>query len=326
MTKSTQRLIYIDTLRAISILYIIGIWHIDDYANDCLYSPITELATFGVLNIFVYISGFILTWNHQSILSSTQLKGFIWGRIIRIYPLYFITVIIYFVMFHIPWVQLVTSVLLIDMISNNSVFTLWFIGMIFNYYILISLILYDFTWKKFMTISMLFVFVSFVLSMTTNLIDKNLLLYYPALALGISSAKSNKIRDYFENNIFNLVVMLFVLTIITLYYLHFANTRIGTLILFFGGICTLFPSLKISKKFSSYLNLTMIKKLSYASFCMYLFHRIIYTMMLKFYHPKHDVGTLLFLAIVGLPATYYVAYFIQRNYDKLVIYLTGQSS
>jgi peptidoglycan/LPS O-acetylase OafA/YrhL len=326
MAKSTQRLIYIDTLRAISILYIIGIWHIDDYANGCFYSPITQLAAFGALNIFVYISSFILTCNHQSILSATQFKEFIWKRIIRIYPLYLITIIIFFVMFHIPWIQLLASVLLIDMITNSSVFTLWFIGMIFNYYILISLILYKFTWKRFVTISMLFVFLSFILFMTTDLIDKRLLLYYPAFALGISSAKNSKIRSYFENNIFSLVMVLFVLASISLYYLHFANNRIGTLILFFGGICTIIPSLTLSKKLSSYLNLNIIKKLSYASFCMYLFHRIIYSMVLQVFHPKHDASTLFLLAIVGLPVIYYFAYFIQRNYDKLIIYLTGQSS
>lgn len=59
---------------------------------------------------------------------------------------------------------------------------------------------------------------------------------------------------------------------------------------------------------------------------MYLFHRIIYSMVLFLFHPKHDGWTLILLAIVGLPVIYYFAYFIQRNYDKLTIYLTGQSS
>lgn len=58
--------------------------------------------------------------------------------------------------------------------------------------------------------------------------------------------------------------------------------------------------------------------LSYASLCMYLFHREIYIIMLKIWNPANPIGVCLYLGIAGVIISTVVAYYIQLVYDKVI--------
>jgi len=63
MKDFSNRISSFDLLRALSMLFIIGVWHIDDYANQIFKSPITYTMKISALSIFVYMSAFLLSKN-----------------------------------------------------------------------------------------------------------------------------------------------------------------------------------------------------------------------------------------------------------------------
>jgi peptidoglycan/LPS O-acetylase OafA/YrhL len=59
-------------------------------------------------------------------------------------------------------------------------------------------------------------------------------------------------------------------------------------------------------------------RLCYASFCAYLFHRHIYRILLLIFQPSSGGGTVLYLALVGVPMAFLTGFFVQSAYDRLV--------
>ena len=63
----------------------------------------------------------------------------------------------------------------------------------------------------------------------------------------------------------------------------------------------------------------VISYLSYASMCAYLFHREVYWMLwARYTPPSNDWYIILYLFFIGVPVTFFLSYYIQRGYDKLV--------
>ena len=62
--------------------------------------------------------------------------------------------------------------------------------------------------------------------------------------------------------------------------------------------------------------LTIILKISNASFCMYLFHRVVYWGLLKLYTPHSKVLIVIYLLALGVPLTYYLSATTQEYYDR----------
>lgn len=63
---------------------------------------------------------------------------------------------------------------------------------------------------------------------------------------------------------------------------------------------------------------SIIVNISYSSFCMYLFHRIIFNIMLDVYRPETDILILIYLYIIAVPIVIFASYFIQTRYDSLL--------
>ena len=82
--KANKRNLTLDITRAICILWIVGVWHLQDYfaqlnfAND-----VTKMITAGVLVTFTFLSGLFLGKKKISALQFYQ------GRLKRFYILFF---------------------------------------------------------------------------------------------------------------------------------------------------------------------------------------------------------------------------------------------
>lgn len=326
MIPCENRLVYLDFLRSLLILEIVGFWHIDDYAGDIFSSKTTELITIGVLNAFIFISSYILYLKYGNIKTISELKSFILKRIARIYPLYLFTLLLFYYFFHCTNFELISQIFLFNMFSNTSISTLWFIGLIFNFYMIFPLICYRTSLKKIITFSGLFLSVCLVLLFLTERIDKRIVLYYPSFIIGILYCRYES-SFYFlekENFIFILLVASILLLISSQ---HLNNAKISPLLLFLGGIFLIFPSLYFSKKSIPYLKsriLDFFYKISYASFCMYLLHRLIYSALLKIYHPSSNFYTLLFLYFVGIPLLLIISYKVQYYYGFLIKHINDR--
>jgi len=59
-----------------------------------------------------------------------------------------------------------------------------------------------------------------------------------------------------------------------------------------------------------------LQKIAYASYVMYLFHRPVWWLMADIYDPANVEIKALYLALLGIPLTIFVSYYLQKFYDK----------
>ncbi len=67
-----------------------------------------------------------------------------------------------------------------------------------------------------------------------------------------------------------------------------------------------------------------VTALSYASFCAYLFHREVIWVMFHVFKPQGSMPIFLYVLIVGVPLSFFCAYWIQKGYDKLLEKMTSR--
>ncbi|HDL01348.1 MAG TPA: hypothetical protein ENH23_03855 [candidate division Zixibacteria bacterium] len=257
-----ERLYVLDWIRVFAIFYIIFVWHIDDYSNNIFSNMVTSTLAYICLYVFVFVSSYLLACNY-TISKPKEIIAFIKKRAVRVYPLYLLALIMFLMTSQISLKEFLIGAFLLNMILNTSLLTLWFISMIFIFYLLLSVILYNYSLIRTVYISFAFSLLCYILHKTFGLISPKLVYYYPAFFVGIFCAKRLHI-DF-----------------------KWGKSKI-------------------------------IALLSYSTFCMYLFHRIIYWGLLKIYIPDTNAMIVVYLACAGIPALYFVSTGLQAGYDKIV--------
>jgi len=53
----------------------------------------------------------------------------------------------------------------------------------------------------------------------------------------------------------------------------------------------------------------------YASFCMYLLHRVVFDLTLRIHSPGTNTLTVVYLTLTAIPVTYFASFYLQRGYD-----------
>lgn len=59
------------------------------------------------------------------------------------------------------------------------------------------------------------------------------------------------------------------------------------------------------------------KGVAYASFCMYLFHRVIFYGITNIYTPSDNIHTVVYLTLLAVPVIYVASFYTQKGYDRL---------
>jgi hypothetical protein len=75
----------------------------------------------------------------------------------------------------------------------------------------------------------------------------------------------------------------------------------------------------MGKLVSPIVNKTLYLNIAYASYCMYLFHRVIFHLVTNIYSPGNDIYMLIFLILVAVPIIYVTSFYLQKYYDRLII-------
>ncbi|MFX1390006.1 MAG: acyltransferase family protein [Promethearchaeota archaeon] len=200
-----QKLPEIDILRIISILIVMIAIHIPiSYAYN-FYIELDQYGMFLVNNVgifvsmgsFVFVSGFglYLSPNNRKLNSSKKKFSFLKKRFIRIFPLYWIAIVLFiffvgysnmdplYLFYHFLGLQIIVAPYF-----GEPMLTLWFVGIIVIYY-LIYLVLNSLGSIKLIipaSIGILFFFV--FLSGATGLVENRFFLYYSLFPLGIIAA------------------------------------------------------------------------------------------------------------------------------------------
>ena len=187
----SQRNVSFDLLKVAAMIYVIFGWHMDDYAHNILATDIGRTLVIGALGIFVFVSGFTLSNSCGKVTSFSDVWRFIKKRVVRIYPLYLASLVLFFITSEITSKQFFSGLFLLNSILNIQIKTLWFVTMIFIFYLMLPLIVYQFSVVRVLFISTFFMATCLLLNKTAGLMDIRLTYYFPLFILGIFCAYSD---------------------------------------------------------------------------------------------------------------------------------------
>jgi surface polysaccharide O-acyltransferase-like enzyme len=145
------------------------------------------------------------------------------------------------------------------------------------------------------------------------------MLLFPAFALGILFAKYEK---WFLSLNFGLVAALFVFCL-AFSLMQFDSWTISTfknLPMLVVGCCAI---LIIVMKVEDELHIPKwIEFVSYSSLSVYMFHRVVYKVLIYVYFPDSGLFQIFYLFLICLPVTILVSGMIQRIYDMILSHVS----
>jgi peptidoglycan/LPS O-acetylase OafA/YrhL len=267
------------------------------------------------LGLLFFISGYLIgikqvEFNVQNILC------FVGRRFIRIYPPFLVAVFLFYFLEIIDRSSAIRVALLITPFLSPVPKTLWFIPVIFFYY-LIAPIFYSYALKRwqFLLLTISLISVLTLYSFYTNWLDKRVILYLPSFLVGLFVGKNSlAISNVTIWKLLPILPIALFIGFITDSGLNLSNYLMSPFVTILTLVIFILTSKTIENNISSIIS-SIVKKLSYASYFMYLSHRPIYTTLLNIWTPVSQFRKFLYLVLVCLPSIVVVSWILQRTYD-----------
>ena len=316
MEKESGRIAVFDFLRAVAIMYIIGVRHIDDYASGFFHCKVDDILTYSFLGLFIFISGFLLNTNNN-LGSKTDVFLFFKKRFFRIYPLYIIAVFLFYLGGLTSFKGFLLGAVFLNTIVIHTIPTLWFVSVICVYYLLFPLLVWKYKASKMLLIFSSIMFVLIAFHNQFNLIDYRLIIFFPAFVGGVYFSKLDTPILILTGRFFLQVSIVIFFISSVLFFVFDSNSIRFVFLCFF--VSTSIPIIfYLSNKIPWIVDAAFFKKIAYAAFSMYLFHRLIFHAVIFLYKPESDIAILIYLYVVAIPLIYYFSYFTQLYYDKIL--------
>lgn len=197
LAAAPVRLPWIDGLRAVCALYIVGFWHLMDYVGAWpgYHNAVTQRLTVMVLGLFVLLSGFLLG---QGAVAPgwAGLRRFWSRRLRRIYPLYLLALLAFWGIGLIGLKGVAKAALGLSMVWGPPPPTLWFVTALLVYYAVAPWLIraLDQGRTAGLAAAGLIAAVLAVLVLGGGHGDRRLLLYFPAFAAGLALARGGLSR------------------------------------------------------------------------------------------------------------------------------------
>ncbi len=310
-----------DYVRSICVIYIVCFWHMVSYTDISGFKNFRsqnnfEQITYCVLACFMIISGFFAYREYHGF--KDVLKYYA-GRFLRLWPLFAIAEIA-MVFLGINDRQMLPYVLCgLGWLKKPYPLTLWFAGVIFLFWLLSPLL----SMKKWqisagIAVTAEVIFVALSVFFTA---DERLYFYWPFFAAGCFFGKLIREKDFritIDTLRGRIITVAISLTCIALSVLisfitdskDFKTATIPAAVLFIAGWFLFFHVLHC--KFTD----TIARHITYASMCMYLFHRVFFDILCRRAGFKvNSVGAWILAVLLIFTA----GYAIQFLYD----FLTG---
>lgn len=306
-----QRSMAIDFLRALSVLWIVGFWHVSDYVPELggLKNTGTYLVTVFCLALFVLISGFLLG-RRPFQASRANVGRFYLSRFGRVYPPFVAASALFALIGFGAPESLVKGVFLIAMLWGPPPLTLWFMAMICLLYAITPALLVlrrnnVLFWAAIIAASAIGAF-------ATSAIDPRLILYFPVYCLGIwLSAAPERLTKLVPWIAFAIP---FVFALSTSVPLAHADQNL----LMLPWALTSAPLiLALAIRIDVHLpRWQAIAVVSAASFFLYLFHRVAYAAALHLHDPSAPLARAFYLSLIVLPVAMIASWIGQSIYDR----------
>ncbi|WP_155314002.1 acyltransferase family protein [Desulfosarcina ovata] len=319
-----NRNIGIDLLRGLSILYIVGFWHMFNYTKAFpeYYNPFTRRLTLIILGTFVFISGYFIG-GEDLIINKHNIIAFYKKRLLRIYPLYIIAIYL-FTLFNLS--NVITSVkagVMISMLLKPAPVTLWFITMLILFYVISPFLIHcskSIKANRLIFYYLIFITLLMIYSYFTRMLDVRFVMYFPSFALGVFVANKNE-SIHRTNNSFTIIIMISSVIFSFFKAPHEQLKLLMYIPMILSCSYFLFQSFKYLSVSSKHA-CKIIIFLSYSSYCMYLFHRLIYINFKKIYFPEVYLYQFFYLVFLCLPCIICCSFIIQKIFDLTIFALT----
>ncbi len=329
---SRGRLLAFDALRVLAVLLLL-FHHSNLYDHPVLGVSLQPLETYIGLFLngsFFFTAGYFMLLSLQR--RKNALLSFYQSKVVRILPPYWLALLLFV---YIVGITLRKRDVLIYALGLQAIFspsvakpvlTLWFVGVIVLYYIVFALILRYARTTFLRVLSMAGFFgLSYLFHFFTDLFDDRFFLYFFIFAAGILVADSRQLTGFLLSRKgvgLRLLVALaawFVFywalknNLASVFYAACADSFILTWIVF---VVALFSGEKQKPLHP------MWSAVAYASFFIYLFHRPVWQILVDLFDvPFGSLADALWKFLPGSLLTIFLAYYLQKGYDWLVVKL-----
>jgi peptidoglycan/LPS O-acetylase OafA/YrhL len=303
----------IDFLKGMSILYVVGYWHLFNYtkAFPQYRNVVTDRFLMVVLGLFVLISGYLIGAKACRN-SKNTLFAFYAKRLLRVYPPFIIFSLIFYVLNVGSGKKLFKTATLITMVFPPAANTLWFIAMIIVFYLITPLLISMSKNKlNYLLFCILLYGSAFISNQFFNILNERIILFFPTFAIGVLLASHKELIDNFRLS----VVALFLIASIVVTFIENVSTFLWSPLIVLGP---LFCFMIILRKERMIERFKIIGHIGYASLFVYLSHRPIYEILKKLYFPQSELLQLFYLTAICLPLIIAVSWVLQKWYNSIL--------
>jgi peptidoglycan/LPS O-acetylase OafA/YrhL len=268
-----------------------------------------------MLAAFMFMSGYFLS--KYTFETKAEIIGFYKKRLTRFFPLFLLSAILLYRLGYNPdWLQLLFTLTGLSSYVGHQSGTIWFLSMLFSFYMITPFVVRGLeriqfgVWIKAIVVMLVCIVFICILSRTSLDYDKRLSYTMPFYGLGLILGRgpfiktiSSKWYILFLSAL--MLILLHAFNIVGVRYLHI-DTVVA--IILFLCVCYWLQILPIG---------TIISFVSYASMAMYLFHRPIFHMGIK-YMLHEQKATISEVSLILMPIVIVASYVIQYSYDFCV--------
>jgi peptidoglycan/LPS O-acetylase OafA/YrhL len=347
-----KRLPEIDILKSLAIFSILmAHMHIYIVNIDLIKIYDSYFASFG-LSIFFFVSGYTLAYS--DIVSKSSLFTFYKKRVYRIFPLYWASLLSLVILFEvlklnagnvvpyqIDFINFLVHFLALQVFfPDYQIQSMWFIGTILLYYFLYSIFISSSKKLLYSLIySLLIILPLALLHLLFNLVSINVFLYYGIFLCGVFSNKLNLFNGNIFPNIFSFfnsfkhskyqILCMSIFSFLALFGFFKFDSRTASVfayiiyknLLMLALILITYRGLKLVVSLSAD-KICIFSYISYSSYCVYLFHHQIFSML------RYCLGNCfngyvfdLFFLFTGFPLVFFLGYQIQKSFDVGLAFL-----
>jgi peptidoglycan/LPS O-acetylase OafA/YrhL len=310
-----NRLVFVNLIRAFSMLYIVGFWHMLEYqVTLTLDNAVTYQIAILALASFVTISGYVLGVKSASAEENTI--DFYKRRFWRIYPPFVVAALLYRLLTIDYGHNLVKALDLMAMFDTPAPPTLWFVSMIMVFYLAVPFLLMLRHSPVLLTDATLLLILGLIVYQHfTGLLDERIVIYLPCFVAGLYCGSTS-----YRGSTKAIVILLVAAAISTALMLsHRADPSLDTTISVVFALTASLLVLFLGQSLEHRLKAgPVVSFISMGSYFAYLLHRPLYSVLAHAWPFGNGIPKLFFLLCVALPLIILTAGFAQREYDALM--------
>lgn len=307
----------LDATRALCMLWIVGVWHLQEYVvnQNSWNNPYTACITVGVLSMFTFLSGYFLSGKTEGAKGFGQ---FYKKRLLRFYPLFFVSCLSLFFVSKVAGARFFQDFRQLGLtLTGLSCFvkpyppTVWYFAMLIIFYAVTPLInLIEAKWGK--GLLAVGIYSILIFSVQYGEADPRILIYFPIY--GGALIFHDYLKRFFSGHWSGLGMLLSMgLCIASIVLCVKLGSSISLqLIVAVLSIVPLYYCGALLNKNQYIRKLSLL--IGYASMCSYLFHRQFYGLM------KAIIGDFSYAVAycVVLPLMVVLGFCIQKTYDYCI--------